>query len=124
MNFSAFLFVSLFVYTQCDPQQHAIEACEQKSGITKEILQDLRAGKFDNPKAAPYLLCTHKVIGFQNEAGELQADKIEYHLKKVCRTQEQMQLIEQQCLHNKETPEKTALEFIKCSYIYLYGNTN
>ncbi|XP_063905164.1 B1 protein-like [Zophobas morio] len=124
MNFSALLFVSLFVYAQCYPHEEAIDACEQKSGVTKEILQGLKAGKYDNPKLAAYLLCAHKVIGFQNEAGELQADKIKDHLKKTSHTQEQIERLEQLCLHNKETPEKTAAEFTKCSNICLHGNAN
>ena len=80
----------------------------------------MQAHKFDNPKLGAYIHCVQKVVKFQNEAGELQVDNIKAKLKKDGHNDAVIQQVEEQCCHNKDTPEKTAVEFTKCSWNLLH----
>ncbi|KAJ3648065.1 hypothetical protein Zmor_019901 [Zophobas morio] len=123
MKFLAVLFVSFCVYTQCTgdlAHEQAVTKCEQQSGVTPEILGEMQAHKFDNPKLAAYMFCVHKVAKFQNEAGELQGDNIKAKLKEDGYDDTGIQQVAEQCFHNQETPEKTAVEFTKCSWKILH----
>ncbi|XP_063905975.1 uncharacterized protein LOC135124672 [Zophobas morio] len=126
MKFLAVLFVAFCVYSQCTgdiAHEQAVTACEQQSGVTPEILGDLKAHKYDNPKLAAYLLCVHKVVKFQNEAGELQGDNIKAKLKEKY-DDALVQKVAEECFENHESPEKTAVEVRKCADKILRSKTN
>ncbi|XP_063905979.1 B1 protein-like [Zophobas morio] len=124
MNLAAVFFVSLFVFVQCDDDNityaDVVKPCKEKSGITDEILVNASKGNYDNPKLETFLLCSHKALGFQNEAGQIQIDAVERVLKKSAFPVTQVQKVVQQCNSNKATPGETAIEFSKCSKAILH----
>ncbi|XP_044263056.1 uncharacterized protein LOC123010318 isoform X1 [Tribolium madens] len=93
--------------------------CIQESGVTSEVLQQLRSEKkVDDPKLKEYTFCTFKKNGFMTEDGELQYDIIKSTLKKVSGSEEEANKVINDCVVKKSTPQETAYETVDCWYRY------
>nr|AVI04896.1 putative odorant-binding protein 16 [Anthonomus grandis] len=90
--------------------------CVTDTGVDPELIKKARAGSFaDDAKLKAFTFCMSTKIGFQNDAGDIQADVIKEKLSSAISAEVADMLIER-CLKKLDTNEDTAYEVFKCYY--------
>ncbi|XP_072392678.1 B1 protein-like [Diabrotica undecimpunctata] len=89
--------------------------CLPKSGVNPELVQKARQGDFTNDqKLKEHIFCVSKLIGFQNDAGEIQVDVLKAKVGAALDdTALAAQLIDT-CAKNLGNGPETAFETVKC----------
>ncbi|XP_063905168.1 B1 protein-like [Zophobas morio] len=127
MKFAAFLLLSSFVLAQSavinnpEDELRRSASCLQRSRVSFNAIKGIHTGQFDNDQSLKeYLLCISRVAGYINEAGYLQRDVIRVRLKGGHYSDDTIEELVQKCTENKETPEQTAFEFMKCVHVVTF----
>nr|WQM40729.1 odorant-binding protein 9 [Xyleborus affinis] len=93
------------------------KACVSETGVNPELIKEARQGKFtEDDKLKAFTFCMSKKIGFQNDAGEVQADVVKQKLGGALGNQDTANQIVQKCLVAKSSPQETAFQSFKCYY--------
>ncbi|XP_018565040.1 B1 protein-like [Anoplophora glabripennis] len=89
--------------------------CLKETGVDEAITLQAQKGEYvDDPKLKKQIFCFNKKAGFQNEAGELQIDKIKANLMEMIKDSEKADELIKQCNIKKENGEETAFAVTKC----------
>ncbi|XP_975686.2 B1 protein [Tribolium castaneum] len=92
-------------------------ACLEQSKVSSESIKNLQIGNFDDDeRLKEYLFCVSKNAGYQDPAGHLQHEMIRLRFKGGRYSDDTINEVLQQCGHQKDTPQETAFQFMKCAY--------
>lgn len=91
--------------------------CQEKSGVTTELIQKARKGEFvDDPKLKDHLLCFAKKAGFLSETGEVQGNVIKAKIEADVGAEEATKVTEKCGALKAATPQQTAFDVFKCYF--------
>ncbi|XP_050305823.1 B1 protein [Anthonomus grandis grandis] len=94
-------------------------SCLKETGIDESLVKKAMTGEYtDDPKFKDHLLCCHKKIGFQNDAGDINEEAIIKKVSMVFKNEEVVKLAVQKCSKKQATPSETAYEFAKCMHAF------
>lgn len=89
--------------------------CLAQTGLSEEIITQVKAGSLpDDAVLKTHILCMNKKLGFQNDAGELQMDRMKAMFSKYSDPAVVDKLMV--CIVQKDTPENSAFEVAKCAH--------
>ncbi|CAH1114508.1 unnamed protein product [Psylliodes chrysocephalus] len=93
--------------------------CMPKSGATKEMSQRAMVGDFpDDPVYKKHMLCMTTAMGFFDEAGNYDMDRIHKELDSRIADPAKISEILSKCLVEKGSAEEKAFESGKCFYSF------
>ncbi|XP_072392679.1 B1 protein-like [Diabrotica undecimpunctata] len=114
------VFSVCFVYADITSEQfeklksHHKE-CLPKSGVNPELVQKARQGNFVNDqKLKEHIFCVSKLIGFQNEAGDIQTDVLQAKVGAALGDPALAAQLIATCAKKQASGPETAYETIKC----------
>nr|AIX97051.1 odorant-binding protein 5 [Dastarcus helophoroides] len=115
------LCAAVFVKGLTDEQKERIKKfhmeCSAESHVNPEMIAKARKGEFtEDPSFMKHLFCFAKKAGLQNDAGEIQVDVLRAKLGAELKDDAATDKLISMCAIQKETPEKTAFDSVKCYY--------